>query len=146
MATREKTEIRESSKVKGKGVFVLQDFTKDEVVMKLEGKEVDYPTQTSIQIGTGKYLESEPNLNHSCSPNVYIDYEDFTLRALRSIRSGEEVTFDYNSTEYDMQAPFKCLCGEENCRKIVKGFKHLSLEEQKNINPLAPYLQRIREK
>lgn len=140
------TEVRKRSQLTGKGVFAVRDFRESEMIVKLEGKVVDHPTQTSLQIGEEKHLEgvlhSWHNLNHGCNPNAYINHEDFTLRPLWPIQSGEEITFDYNSTEYDMCVPFECLCGEENCRKAIKGFKYLSSEEQKNTKSLVPYLQK----
>jgi uncharacterized protein len=55
-------------------------------------------------------------LNHSCSPNAEaIDDEGrIWITALRDIKAGEEITFNYN---YDL-ADYKehpCKCGAANC-------------------------------
>ena len=42
-------------------------------------------------------------LNHSKTPNTYRD-DDFKWYALRNIKSGEEITIDYNSLEEPAEA------------------------------------------
>ena len=56
--------------------------------------------------------------NHSCNPNAGINGQIF-LVAMREIEPGEEITFDYAFCELD-KPPFKCHCGSQNCRKIIK--------------------------
>ena len=36
----------------------------------------------------------------------------------------QELTFDYETTEYEIGAFSKCLCGSPNCRGKVYGYKH----------------------
>lgn len=139
-----KTEVRKEDILKGKGRFAVENIVKDEVLVKFVGKIVSNPSGTSIQVGFNKHLEKPATyFNHSCNANTYINYDDLTMRSLRPISPGEEITFNYNSTEYDMKESFKCGCGSENCLKIIRGFKHLSKEQQKNIKHLAPYLDKM---
>ena len=51
-------------------------------------------------------------INHSCTPNCWIDVVDKTIwvRASRHIRKGEELTYDYN-TEGDKVIPCRCRPG-----------------------------------
>jgi hypothetical protein len=49
------------------------------------------------------------------------------LRAIRDIEPGEELTFFYPSTEWDMITPFQCLCGSSQCLKRIGGARYLSL-------------------
>ncbi|MEI6213710.1 MAG: SET domain-containing protein-lysine N-methyltransferase, partial [Desulfuromonadales bacterium] len=60
--------------------------------------------------------------NHSCDPNSGIKGSIFLL-ALRDIEPDEEVTFDYAMCLHRVNGlpPYnlECLCGKENCRKIV---------------------------
>jgi SET domain-containing protein len=48
-------------------------------------------------------------INHSCRPNCYFQVVDTTIwiRAARSIRAGEELTYDYR-TEGDKTIPCRC--------------------------------------
>ena len=49
--------------------------------------------------------------------------------------------FDYDSTEWDMAAPFDCGCGSPKCRGTVRGFRHLSDEQRAELIAIAPHLQ-----
>ena len=51
-------------------------------------------------------------INHSCTPNCYIDVVDKTIwvRAAKNIRKGQELTYDYN-TEGDKVIPCRCRPG-----------------------------------
>jgi len=56
------------------------------------------------------------HLNHSCSPNAEAQDIDgrIWIVALRDIRAGEEITFNYN---YDLEdyREHPCKCGAANC-------------------------------
>ncbi len=88
----------------------------------------------------------DDNLNHSCNPNCYIDFENLNLIALKDIKKGDELSFNYNTSEYDLidqGCSFECRCGSENCIKEIKGFKFLSEGEKKEIIEFAsPYIKR----
>ena len=83
-------------------------------------------------------------MNHACEPNAAIRGRG--VAAIRPISAGEEVTFDYNTTEYDMAAPFACRCGSQRCRGQIRGFKHLPSGEREKLRPalaghLRPHLE-----
>lgn len=87
------------------------------------------PTRTSIQINNHESIEESSHIahmNHSCVPNVLIDISQMELRAIRDIEPGEELTFFYPSTEWDISTPFQCLCGSSHCLKKITGAKYLS--------------------
>ena len=83
----------------------------------LEGNYLPYPTRTSIQVGD-KHLESWEggHVNHHCLPNtkVVVEHGDLLMMpylvAIKDIQIGEQITFDYESTETEMSEPFKCNC------------------------------------
>lgn len=92
--------------------------------------EISYPTYTSIQIGDDSHIEEEifGALNHSCDPNIFIlikSTKEIYLRSLRDIQEGEELTFFYPSTEWDMSQQFICLCKKKPCLKSISGAKYL---------------------
>lgn len=86
-------------------------------------------TYTSVQVDTHTSIEEFflAHLNHSCDPNVLIDAQKMELQAIRDIQSGEELTFFYPSTEWDMAEPFACMCGAANCLGEISGARDLSL-------------------
>ena len=63
------------------------------------------------------------------------------LTAVRTIQPGEQISFDYNTTEYEMASPFRCHCGQ--CDGIeIRGFRFLSPAQQAQRVPLLePYLR-----
>jgi SET domain-containing protein len=65
-------------------------------------------------------------INHSCDPNAeaVIEGKRIFIYALRTIRPGEEIAYDY---QYERTADhtaadekfYKCLCGSPNCRGSI---------------------------
>lgn len=85
---------------------------------------------TSVQISENKDIELNSDLvysNHSCDPSVIFDMTKFEVRvgSKRPLRKGDDVTFFYPSSEWDMQQPFECSCGSEKCLGVVRGAKYL---------------------
>jgi len=124
----------------GKGTFACKDFEMEEVICSLSGEVVSAPTVYTLQISPtehvvplfGKYL------NHSCQPNCYFHHGDRTFRALTFIADGDEITFDYCTTEYAMAAPFECHCGSANCYHVVQGYKFLPQNAKERIYKYVP--------
>ena len=73
-------------------------------------------------------------LNHSCDSNIMVRGRE--LVAIRHIRAGVEVTFNYNANEYNLACPFTCHCGSHFCSGEIRGFKHLSRAERQRLWPL----------
>ncbi len=138
------------------GAYALmtdRPIPKDEVVFILEGEITEHPSKYSVQIGERQHLEphsQDPTdinslihfFNHSCDPSTRIDFEDLAVRALRDLEPGEEVTFNYNTTEFEMANPFTCHCNAKYCLGYISGFKNLPVNQQRElISQLAPYLR-----
>lgn len=104
-------------------------------------------TRTSIQIGAEEHLEAGAFgsfTNHSCQPNAVVrallhpcgTAGTAALISIADVAKGEELTFDYASTETDLTAELKqarCLCGSSRCRGTVKHFLQLPLSERERI-------------
>jgi len=56
-------------------------------------------------------------INHSCRPNCYIDIKDGTIwiRAARTIKRGEELTYHYNT---DGEGLIRCQC-RADCQTLL---------------------------
>jgi hypothetical protein len=135
---------------KGKGVFSLRNFKKGELILcnditklrryRLEelselvktGKISEKDTEHCEYIGRGKYVidfSIVSYINHSCDPNMHMDFKRLgkqKIIALRNIKNGEEITYDYAIQavdQIDSKRPWamKCRCGSKNCRKIYRG-------------------------
>src|SRR6516165_6042249 len=57
-------------------------------------------------------------INHSCAPNCEPDEIDgrVWIIASRDIRVGEELTYDYNLYDGDIDDKAVCVCGARECR------------------------------
>jgi len=102
------------------------------LVYKISGHRVlARPNYKSVQIGLEAHIEENEclrYLNHSCSPNVWINAAMLECIALRDIRPCEELTIFYPSTEWEMSRPFICRCGAPRCLRLIAGAKYLALD------------------
>lgn len=134
---------------KGFGVFAEKDFARGELVVVGRGvKVLSDRTLHSIQINLNRHvLLDEPTvfLNHCCFPNVGVrnnQYNGYDFIALADIVEGEEIVYDYETTETAFSAKFQCQCCSSNCRKQLRGFAALPLEVRERYGEfIADYLK-----
>ncbi len=64
-------------------------------------------------------------INHSCSPNceASLSRGHIWITALRDIRKGEELTYNYGY-DLDSYEDHPCLCGSENCMGYILAEEH----------------------
>lgn len=116
----------------GKCLIAREDISKDEEIASFDGemytadKITDLPKDVAdhaIQFEEHKWRESNSfarYINHSCEPNCGIK-NLFTLVAMKDIKKGEELLWDYDMTE-DCEWRMDCLCGTPSCRKKIGSF------------------------
>lgn len=138
------------------GLFATRSFGTGDVLLPLTGIVVEVPSRYSLQLAESAHIvppleamqtaaESENYrwcfMNHGCRPNVKIDTAWRVMVALTDLAPGDELLFDYNSTEWDMAEPFACRCGAPDCYGVVRGYRHLTREQQQALAPIAaPHL------
>ena len=116
------------SKIQGWGVYATQAINKNTRVIDYAGEKISnqvslkrearyikqghiwcfkLTNRTVIDAGVGG--NDARFINHSCKPNCYIHIYDGTIwiRAARTIRKGEELTYHYNT---DGEGLIKCKC------------------------------------
>ena len=119
------------------------------VIVTITGRETQRPNRNTLQVGLNLHLEAATTvspedtpecdqwrfLNHCCQANAY--FRGRALYALEDIPVGEEVTFNYNATEYRLASPFFCWCDHGACSggQRINGFADLSPEEQQALLP-----------
>lgn len=115
-----------------KCILAQVPIAKNEMIVNVHGKLSSLPDKYSIQVGDGKHitpldLEDEDSLwaftNHSCEPNAFFDLEEMSFKALKNIKEGEEITYDYETTEETISNPFQCACNSTKCKGEIKGSK-----------------------
>lgn len=134
---------------KGQGLFANREFKKGDVVVcgKLI-KKVSKRTNYSFQLGPNFHVQLDKiarSINHSCEPNCGIRnnfYGGYDFIALKTIQKGEEITWDYATSEYISISINKCNCESKNCREIISGYSGLSNEIRLSYLPyIADYLK-----
>jgi uncharacterized protein len=57
-------------------------------------------------------------INHSCDPNCESEEENnrIYIRAIRDIKAGEELLYEYNLYDSDLEDTADCYCGAPQCR------------------------------
>ena len=110
---------------KGQGVFATRSIAAGETILRNDirskrrysPKEIDaivasgklsgMDTDHWDYIGHGKYVldfSAMSYVNHSCDPNAYCEFRTLgkqTLVAIRPIRKGDEITYDYSIQAVD---------------------------------------------
>jgi hypothetical protein len=129
----EVAEIRIDPISGNRSLFSKKAFEKNEVIIEFLAKSVSStPTYLTVQIGEDLHIELLPEClactNHSCDPNCFFDTSSMEFVAIKDIPEGEEFTFFYPSAEWDMDQPFQCNCGSDQCIGIIQGAKYLSAE------------------
>ena len=143
-----KIEARKSD-IHGNGVFALAAIRKGERIVEYKGKrrthdEVDADTEGDVESGhtflftlNDDYVIDANHkgnkarwINHSCAPNceaviAEAEGDDRTadkvfIEAIRDIKPGEELTYNYGITLAERHTPrlkkiWECRCGAKNC-------------------------------
>jgi SET domain-containing protein len=135
-------QVRKSG-VHGKGVFAVQPIRKGEAFIEYIGEVIDWPEALRrhphdpdqpdhtfyFHLDDERVIDGLVGgnasrwINHACAPNC--EAEDDTgrvwLKALRNIKVGEELFFDYGLVIEERYTPalkkrFECRCGAKTCR------------------------------
>jgi len=126
-----------NTKTYGIGVYAKKDIKKGEEIWVLTGQrigEIDCDAMIArgelnnddpLQISHDEYYildDISHAFNHSCDPNSALRGES-TLFAIRDIKKGEEIVYDYSTTvdpkNFTFTTMSNCLCGSQNCRKSL---------------------------
>jgi uncharacterized protein len=146
----------------GKGVFALENIKKGRIIKILSGEIISFDEcikrikkgkerqSDSLQVGLELDMDFDTlsnTFNHSCNPNAGIR-KTSELFALRNIKKGEEITYDYSAT-IGPNIPLslwsmRCKCGAKNCRKIVGNVLTIPdkiLQKYKKLGALQDYMK-----
>ncbi len=138
-----------TSAIHGLGVFAAVDFSQGERLLPIDDSHViddEHPVPPGeehhcdyLERGKTVWMQvPERYINHSCRPNVYVrTYGGVRyVVALRDIRAGEEIAYDYSVNGYG-DVVWHCACGDPRCRRLIHaGFFQLPLELQREYLPL----------
>lgn len=133
----------QTSTIHGTGLVAGTTIKKDEIIWKREadmqvfaiGEVLTWPEDKqerffwfAFQCDAETFIytvEDDGYMNHSCDPNTWW-LDDETLIARRDIAVGEEVTYDYATTEISIFYEMNCQCGTASCRGLITEKDHLN--------------------
>jgi SET domain-containing protein len=135
-------QVRRSG-VHGKGVFALAPLARGEQIIEYKGEVISWPEALRrhphdpkdpdhtfyFHIDDVNVIDAKVGgnaarwINHACQPNCEADEMAgrVFIKALRAIRPGEELFYDYGLVIDERYTPklkkqFECRCGARNCR------------------------------
>ena len=139
--------IVRNSAIHGRGVFATRKIRKGTSIIEYRGdrttwdvalarppSDPDNPHHTFFfEVSDGTVIDANVRgnaarwINHSCDANCEsLEYEDgrVYIEARRTIRTGEEITYDYRLSldgkiGKRTRAAYACHCGAENCRGVL---------------------------
>lgn len=137
-----RTQVRQSA-IHGKGVYAVHPIKAGDTVLEYKGEiitwkkaldrhphDVNQPHHTFyFHLDDGHVIDAKYNgnsakwINHSCAPNLEADQDGYRifLKALRDIKPGEELSYDYGliidmRKTAKLKKEYACFCGSPNCR------------------------------
>ena len=123
------------SNIDNKGLYAAKNIKSGKLVIKYKGKLITKKeTDTNPKFDNDKaiYLFNLNNrydldgdfkyndarlINHSCNPNCEVEGKGLKLwiTAIRDIKKGEELSYDYGFGYDEDYKQFVCKCGAKNC-------------------------------
>jgi hypothetical protein len=124
-------EVWQNAQTNQKSLHAMKSFKPGDKISRFHaGSLTSTPTYLTVQVGVNRHITLQPEflqyINHSCEPNVFFDTTSMQLICLKELNVGDELTFFYPSTEWNMVQPFVCNCGSAECLQLINGASHLS--------------------
>lgn len=128
-----KTKVKKSKT--GLGLYADEDIKKGSFIIEYKGEKIDH---AEADRRGGKYLfEINPRVtidgkgrentaryvNHACKPNAEVDIkkERIYISAIKNIKKGEEINYDYGKEYWDeFIKPHGCKCDSCEKKKMTK--------------------------
>lgn len=132
-------------------LFASKAFASGEIICAFGAAGTQhFATYLTIQTGAHTHITLQPAFlqytNHSCEPNVFFNTTTMELVCLRDIQNGDELSFFYPSTEWEMAQPFVCNCGSTGCLQLINGAFNLSVETLSKYKLTDFIRQQLKEK
>jgi len=136
----------------GRAACAARNLVAGETILRAWGPQLPKRTRHSMQVDVDTHILPDGVvvlLNHSCEPNcgllIRSGVKEIEARTLRPIQAGEELTFDYETFEYEIEyLNGPCLCGSAKCRGRLTGYKHLPAEVKARYGEfIAEYLRAL---
>ena len=138
-------EVRQTPNM-GRGVFATQSIARGTLLVACQGWLAPSHALNgdwhAMQVGPDLWLCSAGDnlddcINHSCAPNAGFLTGEPVLFALRDISVGEQILWDYSTSIAEIGWTLDCLCGSRDCRKLIRSWSELAVEDRRRLRPTA---------
>jgi hypothetical protein len=126
----------------GKGLFAEKTISKGSIITNVTGRHIKFDEAASMgeqesypfQVGLSEYITPNLNtiwqyINHCCAPNCGVN-EKLEIVAIKDIKIGDELFYDYSTTMLEKHWTMKCGCNAVNCRTVIADFDTLLPDRQ----------------
>ena len=147
-----KTFEKREKKIDGQdayGIFAVKDLKKGDMIYDWKGSiSPSKKDRLSTQIDTNKHIYFKDKdfqyYNHSCNPNIAHNFRKHGTYALKDISKDDELFSFYAANEWEMDNPFYCKCGSNNCLGFIGGAKYVPIGKVEELMPMmAPHCQKL---
>lgn len=122
----------------GVKAVAFRDVDRGVVIFREKGEIIPSPSMHSIQVGVDRHCQIDGEgrfAAHSFSPNCAVvisplETTPIKFVALRSIQKGEELSFNYTTTEWELENGGFV---DATTAQPVRGFKHLPEEQKQQL-------------
>lgn len=142
------------SKIHADGVYTTRPIRKRSIVAEYTGPRLTKAEADDLyEDSPGTYLFGLTDgeqvidgdgiaafINHSCDPNCEADEirGRVFIRAIRHIAAGEELVYDYNLYDGDLDDPATCFCRSSKCRGSMYSAAELAKRKKAEKKPAGP--------
>jgi hypothetical protein len=156
--TRAAIKVVDGPKHVGKIAVAARDLKAGTVINEFSAPVFRGPTMHTVCLTNGIHVPptfGAECISHACGLDTNIsmvvqpDARSVKVVVTKDTACGEDLCFNYNTTEWTMSCPFECSC--HSCRaegqsRLVRGFAYLSAEEQDeliNHGYVSPYIRSL---
>eukprot|EP01130_Rhizamoeba_saxonica_P013048 TRINITY_DN5536_c1_g2_i1.p1 TRINITY_DN5536_c1_g2~~TRINITY_DN5536_c1_g2_i1.p1 ORF type:complete len:183 (-),score=19.52 TRINITY_DN5536_c1_g2_i1:70-618(-) len=120
----------------GSKVLITAPCKENDVIFNIVAPLTQEKSKYTMQLASYGHIDQHFDYelwrfaNHSCTPSMNVqmfvnpnnNIGRIVFVANRDLEEGEELSFDYLTTERDMVEKFQCSCGVGGCRGVINGY------------------------
>jgi len=143
--TRSAIKVVDGPKNVGRKAIAAKDLKTGMVINEFSQPLFRQPTMHTVCLTNGVHVPptfGAEFISHACGPDTNIsmvvqpDARSVKVVVTKDTKCGDDLYFNYNTTEWTMSCPFQCtchVCMNEGKSRLVRGFAFLSNDEQDEL-------------
>lgn len=145
--------IKSVDDVRGLGIFAAEEIARSQLVWEFtdpvynleevqqwDDERLKLFKHYGFQCGEDSYslpFGVSREMNHCCDPSLHWN-GSYKLISRRKIKVGEELNYDYASSEIFLPIDISCSCGADNCRGQITHLDYLDQKWQQQYGSNLP--------